>query len=371
VPRKLRSSAAVPDKARAAHDAVVAVTDRFCKERLNNEYAELCRRIVDTLARKRPSPLASGKPQGWAAGVVRAAGRVNFLDDPSQTPHLKMSEIDQAMGVSLATAQAKSKAVRDLIDMGPLDPEWTLPSRVADNPLAWMITVNGLVLDARDAPRPVQEEAFRKGIIPYLPGASNAGAVDEPAPPTDDVYQFKITLLDTAPPIWRRIRVKDCTLDEMHDHIQAAMGWTNSHLHQFIVGHTYYGDPEMMGDDMENEDSTATNLSDLVPKEGKKKFRFVYEYDFGDSWRHEVTFEGRRPAEEAEQCPECVEGARACPPEDCGGPWGYEDFVAAITDPGHEQHEELTEWLGGPFDPEAFDPKAATRRMKHGLPSHE
>jgi hypothetical protein len=184
------------------------------------------------------------------------------------------------------------------------------------------------------------------------------------APAADRAYQMKITLRDIAPPVWRRIRVPDCTLDELHDHIQTAMGWTNSHLHHFKVGEQYFGDPELMQENFEEfgyRDSTTTRLSDLVPTGGRKKVRFEYEYDFGDSWWHQILVE---KVEAGNATPECLAGERACPPDDCGGPWGYADFCDAVTDPRHERHEELTEWLGGPFDPEAFDPRAATRQMR-------
>jgi hypothetical protein len=115
------------------------------------------------------------------------------------------------------------------------------------------------------------------------------------------------------------------------------------------------------------EDSTTTRLSDIIP-EGGEPFRFEYEYDFGDGWLHEVLSEGRMPAEPGKRYPLCLEGERACPPEDVGGVWGYVDFLAAITDPDHEEHEEVRAWIGRKFDPEAFNPVGATRRMKQGLP---
>ena len=171
------------------------------------------------------------------------------------------------------------------------------------------------------------------------------------------MYQFKITLFESRPRIWRRIQVQDCTLDKLHEHIQTAMGWTNSHLHHFEVGKQLYGDPILIGDnfeDMEYEDSTATNLSDIIP-ENRRKFRFDYEYDFGDSWHHEILFEGCKKMEAGKKDPLCIEGERACPPEDCGGIWGYPNFIQAIENPEHERHEELLEWIGGEFDPEEFD----------------
>lgn len=188
--------------------------------------------------------------------------------------------------------------------------------------------------------------------------------------PTDAVFQFKITLLGAKPLIWRRIQVPDCTLDKLHEHIQTAMGWTNSHLHRFQIGEERYADPMLMEEDMDEfgyKDSTTTMLSEIVPK-GGKRFRLQYEYDFGDSWDHEVVFEGCPSVDPKARYPLCVEGERACPPEDCGGVWGYADFLKAIGNKKHEQHEEMMEWIGGWFDPEEFDAATATKAMKKGLP---
>jgi hypothetical protein len=186
----------------------------------------------------------------------------------------------------------------------------------------------------------------------------------------DAVYQFKITLLNIQPPIWRRIQVKGCTLDKLHEHIQASMGWTNSHLHEFKVGDQLYGDPMLMAENMEETDyqnSTTTNLSDILPRTGKR-IRFVYEYDFGDSWEHEVVFEGSPKPEAGRQYPRCLEGERACPPEDVGGVGGYADFLEAVQDKTHEERAAMFEWVSGWFDPEEFDPETATKSMKKGLP---
>ena len=127
----------------------MSLTDAFCRDHLNEEYAEYCRRLAQTLARKRPSPLLSGQPTSWACGIVRTIGRVNYLDDPSQTPHMKLTAIDKAFGVSQATGQAKSKAIHNLLKISPLEPTWTLPSRLEDNPLVWLLKVNGFVMDIR------------------------------------------------------------------------------------------------------------------------------------------------------------------------------------------------------------------------------
>jgi len=188
--------------------------------------------------------------------------------------------------------------------------------------------------------------------------------------PSGTLFQFKITLLEIKPPIWRRIQVTDCTLDELHEHIQTAMGWTNSHLHDFEIKGKRYGDPDLLDDgfeDFECIDSLDTLLSDILPKSGKR-FAFKYQYDFGDSWDHEILFEGRPKADPKVKYPICLEGQRACPPEDCGGTWGYDEFLEAIRNPKHPEHANMLEWCGEDFDPDKFDPKQATKEMKKGLP---
>jgi hypothetical protein len=159
----------IPATARLAYETVVSLTDAFCREHLNEEYEALCRKLAGALARKRPSPLPSGKPETWACGIVRTIGWVNFLDDSSRRPHLKLTAIDKAFGVAESTGQGKSKAIRTMLKIRPFDPQWTLPSRMDENPRAWMIEVNGFVVDARHLKREFQEEAFRKGLIPYIP----------------------------------------------------------------------------------------------------------------------------------------------------------------------------------------------------------
>src|SRR3954470_1884797 len=159
----------VPATVRPAYDAIVGRTDAFCREHLTEEHAVLCRKLAGVLARKRPSPLPSGKPETWAASIVRVIGWVNFLDDSSQAPHMKLTAIDQAFGISSNTGQAKSKAIRDLLKIRTFDPQWTLPGRMDRNPTAWMIEINGFVVDARHLKREFQEEALRKGLIPYIP----------------------------------------------------------------------------------------------------------------------------------------------------------------------------------------------------------
>ena len=166
---KRSTSEQVPKEMQARFDEITHLTDTFCQTYLNDEYASLIRQLTATLCRKRPSPLSQGKAATWACGIIHAIGMVNFLFDTSQTPHMASSQIASYFGLSPNTMQGKSKQIRDLLGMYQMDPDWTLPSKMDDNLLAWMIQVNGIVIDARSAPRWVQEEAFRKGLIPYIP----------------------------------------------------------------------------------------------------------------------------------------------------------------------------------------------------------
>jgi hypothetical protein len=161
--------ASIPASSQPAYDAVIRLTDTFCQAHLTHEYQMLCRKLTGVLARKRPSPLTRGKPEVWACAIVRVIGWVNFLDDSSQKPHLKLTAIDRALGVGESTGQGKAKAIRELLKIRPLDPVWSLRSRIKDNPTAWMVKINGFILDARFLKREVQEELYRKGVIPFIP----------------------------------------------------------------------------------------------------------------------------------------------------------------------------------------------------------
>jgi len=169
---------------------------------------------------------------------------------------------------------------------------------------------------------------------------------------TDTIYQIKISLIGAKPPIWRTVLVPgNIGLAAFHDIIQFTIGWTDSHLHQFIANQVFYGTPD---DDfeLEMEDETQYKLSQLLTKE--KEF-LVYEYDFGDGWEHKILLEKILPYDPKIALPVCLKGKRACPPEDCGGIWGYEELLQTISNPKHPDHDEMLEWLGGEFDPEEFD----------------
>lgn len=175
------------------------------------------------------------------------------------------------------------------------------------------------------------------------------------------VYQLKVALQDTKPPIWRRVLVAgDSTLGELHDVLQAAFGWQDSHLHEFEIDGVRYGMADL--EDLEDPplDEHGARLVD-VAAEGA---RFAYVYDFGDYWQHRVTVEKVTDSREQPRVPALLGGKRACPPEDCGGTGGYVEFLEAIADPDHEEHDSILEWVGGEFDPEAVDAAGFDKRLK-------
>ena len=159
----------VPKKMKSRFDEITALTDPFCGEWLNDEYRQLIREAAAALCRKRPSPLVRGRIDIWACGIVLAVGSVNFLYDRSQDPHASAADVCNAFGVKQSTGTNKAAVVRSTLGMRHMDPNWCLPSRLESHPLAWIIEVNGLPVDARYMPREVQEIAFERGFIPFLP----------------------------------------------------------------------------------------------------------------------------------------------------------------------------------------------------------
>lgn len=170
-----------------------------------------------------------------------------------------------------------------------------------------------------------------------------------------EIYQIKVTLLGTDPPVWRRLLVPaQMTLAQLHDVLQAAMGWEDSHLHEFCIGRERFGKPNpedlLMGTQPVNDERTAP-LATVLGRIGAKA---MYTYDFGDSWEHRIVLEKRLPADPKLTYPLCTGGQRACPPEDCGGIVGYYNLLDAIGDPNHDDHEDMLDWIGDDYDAEAF-----------------
>ena len=164
-----KRSETVPAAMRQVHAHIAALIDEVCQKDLNDEYAVLGRELAAVLARKRPSPLDHGKPEVWACGIVYALGSANFLFDKTQTPHLRAEELCAAFGVSQGSGASKAKQIRDLMKIYQLSPEWCLPSRIADNPMVWIVDIDGLAVDMRYMSRNIQETAYQRGLIPYIP----------------------------------------------------------------------------------------------------------------------------------------------------------------------------------------------------------
>jgi hypothetical protein len=173
-----------------------------------------------------------------------------------------------------------------------------------------------------------------------------------------EFFQIKITLNDIKPPIWRRILVTpEITLDGLHDVLQIVMGWTNSHLHQFVTPLGYIADP-----DFELEEAKSSKKTTLKSVLSGPKSHIRYEYDFGDSWDHQILLEKIVELEEPILAL-CLEGKRACPPEDCGGIWGYDNLQEILKDPKHPEYKDMSEWIGPGYDPEAFDLAAINKQL--------
>jgi hypothetical protein len=176
---------------------------------------------------------------------------------------------------------------------------------------------------------------------------------------TGTVLRLKVTIDGTKPEVWRRVVVPDdITLSTLHEVFQAAFGWLNAHLHEYEIGGVRYGIDDGEADETV-EDETATTLKD-VASVGET---FTYTYDFGDDWIHTVEVEKELSAGPGTQYPRCVEGRRAGPPEDCGGPSGYQDVLVILDEPSHQEHASTRELVGVGFDPEIFDLNAVNNRM--------
>ncbi|RII74873.1 plasmid pRiA4b ORF-3 family protein [Pseudomonas monteilii] len=179
--------------------------------------------------------------------------------------------------------------------------------------------------------------------------------------PEVDLLVLRIELKNIEPTIWRRVAVpENITLGRLHLVIQIAMGWENGHLHEFEIAGEHYGTPDRDGWGPQVKPEARKTLIKALA--GKKAFRYVY--DFGDSWDHRIKVEKRLPAIACEQLPFCVDGANACPPEDVGGAWGYADFLEAMANTEHPEHEAMMEWYGEPFNPTAFDREQVNEWLK-------
>ena len=292
----------------------------------------------------------------FAAGVLAMADRKEPKGSPklsrAQTVKVKFTKPQRTAILELTSVKEPLKTLLDVESKGPRT------FKLMVNDLASLcFATSEAMLEAEEKDK-VKLLSTAELVLDGLQRCMED--VRDEAQDINTVYHLKITLDGIAPAIWRRVQVENSTLADLHAIIQVSMGWYNSHLHMFAIGGKQYTDPEMGGDPYDPS-THSESLAHLVDQ-GHRTFRYIY--DFGDSWEHTSEVEEVLPPEPKAKYPRCLEGKRACPPEDCGGPWDYPEFLEAIQNPKHEEHEEMLEWVGGTFDPEEFDAAVVTKRMK-------
>ena len=267
----------VPSRMRERFDEVVAVTDAVAAEHLDADYAELCRRMAAVLARRRPSLLERGEARTWAAGILHAAGWVNFLTDPSQRPHMTAAALAAAAGVGQSTLAASFRTIRDALDLVRLDPEWTRSSKLLDNPLAWIVLVDGVPVDVRDAPREVQEIAFRQDLIPFVPeaGARRGEAPSAEDGPRDPVWTPRGTgsalrdaMAEAEDVVQRTLAERpDATIDELNAALRAATARYNRRTQAELGGLSPTAVHELVTADWQSAESAIRLDASAAPGE--------------------------------------------------------------------------------------------------------
>jgi Domain of unknown function (DUF6398)/Plasmid pRiA4b ORF-3-like protein len=355
---KATKSEKVPPAMQEKFDQITALTDHFAQQHLNNEYAQLIRLATAALCRKRPSPLNSGKPATWACGITHAIGMANFLFDPAQTPHISAGNIYKIFGVSGGTGQAKSKLVRDALQISQWDPDWCLPSKIGNNPLVWMIEVNGFIMDVRMAPRQIQAAAFAKGIIPYIPADQAAPASDAPPTPiertrrtptnprtpttsapqrrpgsADALYTLDVFIVNgpiTAkfvkknPVISRTIAIQgNQTLADLHRIIFKAFDREEEHMYEFQIGGAgpndpqaqRYGLPMAFGSGQDDEPTGDVNHTTIAALGLSVDEALGYWFDFGDDWWHQINVMAIAPTAPKGKYPQITARVGASPPQ--------------------------------------------------------
>ena len=347
----------VPKQMQSKFAEITALTDAFCSTYLNSEYAEMSQKLTAALCRKRPSPLVKGQAKSWAGGIVHALGMVNFLYDPSQTPHMKATELYKHFGIGKSTGQSKSKQIRDMMDMYQMSPDWCLPSMIDDNPLIWMVSLDGMIMDIRHAPREIQVAAFNQGIIPYIP-SDQASASKTPKqstkPPTKQskskinhkkqtqVYVLEVFLVDGPvteafieqnPIIARTIEIRsDQTLETLHQAIFQAFDREEEHMYEFQVGGNGPFDPNtkryglsmaFMNDPEENQSAGDVKKTTIGSLNLELDQPFGYWFDFGDDWRHQVNVIDIKKIKPKKRYPAITQRTGESPPQYAD--WDEED----------------------------------------------
>jgi hypothetical protein len=331
---KATKSENVPPAMQEKFDQITELTNNFAQQHLDDEYAQLIRFATAALCRKRPSPLSSGKVVTWACGITHAIGMANFLFDAAQTPHVSAGDIYKIFGVSAGTGQAKSKLVRDALKINQFDPDWCLPSQIGENPLVWMVEVNGFIMDLRHAPRQLQAAAFAKGMIPYIP-ADQALPSSKPANITssDALYTLDVCIMDGPvteefveqnPIMSRTIAIKgNQTLADLHKIIFKAFDRQEEHMYEFQVGGAGPNDPRAKryvlpmafgggADDQPNGDVNHTTIGSLGLSVDQA---LGYWFDFGDDWWHQINVTAIEATVPKGKYPKITDRVGASPPQ--------------------------------------------------------
>ena len=338
----------VPKQMQSKFEEITTLTDAFCSTYLNTEYAQMSRKLTAALCRKRPSPLVRGKAKTWAGGIVHALGMVNFLYDPSQTPHIKATELYKNFGIGQSTGQGKSKQIRDMMNMSQMSPDWCLPSRIDDNPLIWMVSVNGFIMDIRNAPREIQVEALNQGIIPHIPNNKELESAQTEQPliekqtNQDLIYVLEVfitdglvteTFIEQNPIISRTIEIKaEQTLETLHQAIFEAFDREDEHMYEFQIGGNGPYDPQSkryglsmafaneFEEDRHAGDVAKTTIGSLNLKLNQP---FGYWFDFGDDWRHQIDVVDIKKAKPKKRYPVVTQRTGESPPQYIN--WDEED----------------------------------------------
>lgn len=311
--------------------------------------------------------LRQAKSQGVT--IIPRGSDANAGGDVKRTGGSAAAEAtDSAVGIEVALTSAQRIAASELMPQysGQFQPEVKGKKRVWLDCEQWNRLRNlvGAELSREHGRRRTRLRNLRDAIVAVLdaeqslpPSKSNKNTTQS------KIYRLRIEMTASDPLIWREIEVPDCSFAELHFAVQAAMGWDNSHLHEFIIGRDRYSIPHPFADFGEAAiDSTSVRLSDVIRRKGKK---FRYAYDFGDDWQHAIQVQSIGKADPLVSYPRCLAGERNCPPEDCGGIWGYHELIEVLADPKHADYEERIEWCGA-YNPEEFDLVRATEWMQAG-----
>lgn len=336
---KSQKSETVPKVMQEKFDRITAITDAFAQQHLNEEYATLIRQATAALCRKRPSPLMSGRDKTWACGITHAIGMINFLFDRSQNPYMIAKDLYAEFGVGESTGQSKSKQVRDTLKMSQMDLDWCLPNRIDENPMAWLLSVNGMIIDARSAPPEVQDRLAAAGLIPHgaSPGTDDLKEKGQKVEKSttqrspDTLYVLDAHIIDGPiteefiaenPNVTRTIEIAGSqTLKELHQILFQAFDREEEHMYEFQVGGRGPNDPHAMRygpfdlhpmDVDSAGDVDNTTLSDLGLAIGDI---IGYWFDFGDDWWHAIEVKEIREKAGKGQYPKITNRIGASPPQ--------------------------------------------------------